>query len=336
MKIAFILSHVRISPSNGVVSQALTWKKGLENAGHQVCLVNMWEPNNWADFDVLHLFGFSQYMYEFINGVKKINSNIVLSPILDPSVSINRMKLYSYWGNDKLRLYNSNYCLRKLKLDIKKILVRSEFESKYIEKSFGFEKEKISIVRLSYDTNRFCSDVVNTKRSDFCLHISLLTDERKNVKRLIESARKYGFKLKLAGKLRNKSEVDLLNSWIDDAENIEYLGFLSFDDMIELYNKAKVFVLPSTYEGVGIVGLEAASMGCDIAVTNIGGPKEYYSKYARQVDPFSIDSIGKTIVELMNKTEQNHDLTNYVRRNYSEEVIINNLLDSYFSIVKEY
>lgn len=53
MKIAFVLSHATFSPSNGVISQGLTWKKGLECLGHDVILINMWNKNDWKLFDAI-------------------------------------------------------------------------------------------------------------------------------------------------------------------------------------------------------------------------------------------------------------------------------------------
>ncbi|MDC1226290.1 hypothetical protein N8013_01435 [Algibacter sp.] len=65
MKIAYILSHSVLAPTNGIVSQAKTWKKGLEQLGHEVQLINMWKKNDWANFDIIHFYGFSNYMIGF-------------------------------------------------------------------------------------------------------------------------------------------------------------------------------------------------------------------------------------------------------------------------------
>lgn len=46
-------------------------------------------------------------------------------------------------------------------------------------------------------------------------------------------------------------------------------------------------------EGVGIVAVDAAIYGCEIVITNIGGPKEYYDNMAYTVNPYNIDDIGK-------------------------------------------
>lgn len=328
MKIGFIMSHPVFAPTNGVVSQAYTWKKGLEQLGHDVVLVNMWDRNDWKSFDVLHFFGFSVYMAEFIQVVHHINANIAISPILDPNYSITNLKLRSYWGNRKLNLMNPFYALRKIKPFIKWIFVRSKYEQEYMMKGFGFEKKKCPIVPLSYGI-----DLPNDKytKESFCLHISLLCDERKNVKRLIEAAKKYKFKLILGGKLRNEEEKRTLESWMADNKYVEYRGFLSLDEMKELYSRARVFALPSIVEGVGIVALEAAVYGCDIVVTEKGGPHEYYKDMAITVNPHSVDDIGRAIIQYLSGLTHQPKLQQFAIEHYSLVAIAQQILDVYMS-----
>ncbi|WP_302545742.1 glycosyltransferase family 4 protein [Coprobacter fastidiosus] len=314
MKIAFILSYGGFAPTNGIISQGLTWKKGLEELGHEIVLINMWDRNDWKSFNSILFFGFNVYACEFINVVSKVNPNIVVAPILDPNYSITTLKIYSYWGSHKLRLTNPFYSLRNIKNKIKIVLVRSEFEKKYMVKGFGFPTEKCKIVRLSCGIMPLES---LPEKEAFCLHISLLCDERKNVRRLIDAAKKYKFRLVLAGKLRNQEEQVRLNSWIDNASNIEYRGFISNEEKIDLYTRAKVFALPSTNEGVGIVALEAAAMGCDIVITKLGGPHEYYGNKAKIVNPYNIDEIGTAVRYFIDGGTFQPQLKSLILQNYS-------------------
>ncbi len=318
MKIAFILSYASFSPTNGIVSQGLTWKEGLESLGHEIVLINMWDKNDWKSFDGILFFGFNVYACEFINVVSKVNSNILVAPILDPNYSITTLKIYTHWGSHKLRLTNPFYSLRSVKEKIKTVLVRSDFEKKYIVEGFGFPVEKCKIVRLSYGITL---PKKQHQKEPFCLHISLLCDKRKNVKRLIEAAKKYNFRLILAGKLRNQEEQQLLNSWIGNADNIEYRGFISEEEKMDLYSRAKVFALPSTNEGVGIVALEAAAMGCDIVITKFGGPHEYYENKAKIVDPYNIDEIGQAVKYFIDGNTYQPELAEFVNAEYSRKNI---------------
>lgn len=330
MKIAFILSHGVLSPSNGIVSQAKTWKVGLEQLGHQVLLIDMWQNNDWASFDIIHFYGFSVYMRDFIKGISKINPNISISPILDPNYSINRLKIYAHWGNFKFNLTNPFHGLYCIKDKIKIFLVRSDFEKEYMVKGFGINESKCIVVPLSYNP---IATMLAVMKEPFCLHISLLTDERKNVKRLIQAAVKYKFKLILGGKLRNKEEVLLLKSWIGNNKNIEYRGFLSVEEMKSLYSRARVFALPSTNEGVGIVALEAAVSGCDIVMTKLGGPKEYYNGMAKIVNPYSIDEIGRAVVQFLDGDTFQPKLGECITTNNSLLNISQKLVNAFKSIL---
>lgn len=332
MKIAFVISYPVLSSTNGIVSQAKTWKVGLQQLGHEVILIDMWEKNDWERFDIIHFFGFGVYMRDMINGLVRVNERIVVSPILDPSYSVSKLRLFSKWGLSRLGLTNPYLAFSSIKNKVQLFLARSEFERRYLVKGFGFPSAKSVVVPLSFDGQ--CLEKYNDiPKEPFCLHISLLMDERKNVKRLIKAAQKYGFKLVLGGKLHNQNDVETLKGWIGNYSNIEYHGFLSDEQKINLYSKAKVFALPSTNEGVGIVGLEAASCGCDIVITEWGGPKEYYNNLAKIVNPYDVDEIGIAILDFINGKSFQPNLSRFIRSEYSHQVIAKKLEECYQGLI---
>lgn len=329
MKIAFIFSSAIMTPTNGIKSQAFTWKRMLETRGHQVDMINQWEENDWQSYDAICFFLFNYPMLEFVKILNKTNPNIFIAPIIDPHYSVMRLKLMSRWGCEKLKLTNEYYALRLSKEYVKGYLVRSDYEKLYINKGLGIPEHKILKVPLSYGkepTTEYNKEI----KEDFCLHVSLLADPRKNVKRLVDAAAKYGFKLKLVGRLRNDKERSLIHSWIDGLDNVEYLGQLSDDGLENIYSRAKVFALPSTFEGVGLVALEAARRGCEIVLTNHGGPKEYYNGMARLVDANDIDEIGRGVVSLLKGTESYQpQLMEHIRNKYSEDRCMNLLVNAF-------
>lgn len=326
MNIAIIKPTPIITPSGGVKLQALMWKEGLENLGNQVCLINFWDINDWKTFDIILIIEYGGFLNELVHFLSPINPNIVLAPIIDTNYSpvlFHYAAKYLYSTKLKLRSrYNDLYEIRN---HIKLFLVRSLYEKKYITKGLGVSIDKVGLVPLSY---RFCDIDIPTSftKEDFCLHISLMADERKNVSRLIHAAKKYGFQLKLGGKLRNNIEERWLMNLISNAENIEYIGFLNDQDLCCWYKKAKVFALPSVYEGVGMVALEAALYGCDIVLTKNGGPKEYYDNMAFLVDPYSIDDIGKAIMEALHSTRQ-PQLQKHIMQNFNLNICMNKMVD---------
>lgn len=327
MKIGFYYLGYRMSRGNGIVSQALTWKEGLEALGHSVELLNCWEVYNLGSFDAIHIFGFNENLVDFLMVVSKQNRNIFFSPILDPDYSLFKAWCMSRYGSFSIRLTNRYSALRESSRYVKCVLARSEFEKQYLVKSFGFSECQCSVVRLPSGFP-FCFN--QEQKEPFCFHMSLLCDERKNVKRLIDASIKYNFKLVLAGGLRNEKEKKILNGWISGHQNITYKGYISDLEKENLYKKARVFALPSINEGVGLVALEAASYGADIVITNLGGPKEYYSNLAAIIDPYDVDAIGMAVKDFIdNKKTYQPELGHYLDKNYSLSVISSLLVSIY-------
>lgn len=57
-------------------------------------------------------------------------------------------------------------------------------------------------------------------------------------------------------------------------ENVHYLGFISDEQLTDLYKKADVFVFPTLFEGMPTVVLEAMSYGLPVIVSNVGATAE--------------------------------------------------------------
>lgn len=328
MKIGFIYSGFRLSLGNGIVSQANTWKKILERKGHEVIMCHPWEYNDISSFDALQIFSFDNSTENLVRELYKKNNNIYIAPILDPDYSITNAKLRSFCGFSPLRLSNRFHALRKVKDLVSGILVRSDFEKDYLIRSFGYSEEQCHVIRLSSGVAK--QECLNlSKREPFCFHMSFVTDERKNVKRLIDASVKYNFDLVLAGGIHFEQEREMFNSWIKGKPNIKYLGYISNEAKINLYKKAKVFALPSLNEGVGLVALEASAYGCDIVMTSLGGPKEYYGNLAEIVNPYDIDSIGKGVVNLLGGKTYQPSLSDRICKLYSDESVGKSLIEVY-------
>jgi len=57
--------------------------------------------------------------------------------------------------------------------------------------------------------------------------------------------------------------------------NFEYYFRPTQDEIPELYRQVDCWLLPSTLEGFGMPGLEAAACGCPVVSTRCGGPEDY-------------------------------------------------------------
>lgn len=324
MLIGYVISEsFCVSPFNGIRIQAETWARELEYQGHKVVRVNPWEQQNWSAFDAIHLFGYST----MLSNLSRIpNKNIVFSPIIDSYKSVWKYKMASYWGSQRLRLMSHNYEIRLASKHIKRWSVRTRYEYDFVRKGYGIPEDCITINPLSYRTN---PPSEYPKKEPFCLHVSNITDGRKNVERLVDAAIKYGFKLVLAGSTSTSYQSSTLKRKIDENDNITFLGRVSDAQLEDLYQRAKVFCLPSIGEGVGLVALEAASFGCDIVVTSIGGPKEYYADLAYVVNPYLVDEIGQAVLNALQTTERQPKLMTHIRTTYNLQKCVKDLVAIY-------
>lgn len=334
MKIAYIFCPIPVhGHRNGIISQCLTWAEGLRKFGHEVDLVSCWEDYNWASYDIIHLFGSTgTWFYSLIQELLDYNRNIVWSPICDDTAPTKMQRFKTYVAFKKLHMFSLPFIRKKTyKLPIV-VFARSNYEKQYLIKAYNARPDSFEVVPLSLSTDE---DYEEIKKEPFCFHLSTLYQPRKNVIRLIEAAKKYKFKLVLAGTMGTYSDFAPLKKAIDNDINIKVLGKISEEEKRELYIRAKVFALPSISEGVGIVALDAAHFGCDIVLTNFGGPKEYYNGLAEIVDPYDVDSIGKAVIKSMNKSNQ-PQLKAWVDNHFSENVITQKLENAYKKIVNKY
>ena len=316
MKIGIIKSTPTISPTGGVRIQALMWKEGLEELGHICHLINMWEENDWSSYDVIIIMEYGGNFRSWISGLSKHNKNIAFAPILDPAWGKRKYKFFAkYWGSHKYLGLTSRFrdlydCAKYAKL----YLTRSNQETEYLSYCCDIPKEKIVQVPLSLRFNPLSE---MPPKEPFCFHASRLCSTNKNVSRLIQAAIKYDFPLVLAGYLHGEKEEKWLHDLIDGHENIQYIGTITDEELCNYYQRAKVFALPSLTEGVGMVALEAAGYGCEIVLTNVGAPKDYFQGRAALVDPYSVDEIGQSVVSCLEKGYSQPELLQFIKDNYT-------------------
>lgn len=326
MRIAFVLypEAIVINKTNGIRNQALKWSDSLAGLA-DVDLISPWDEIDWRRYDAINFFGGTQWL-GFVPDLRILNDNVVFSPILDSIESVRKLK---FLANLSFKGYHHPVNMYKQYLhSFKKILVRSDYEAYYINKCFGVKYMDIVKIPISYEIN---PELPRSDKEDFCLHVSALYQDRKNVRRLVEASKKYKFKLILAGNPGNGEQQEEIMRWVDGTKWIEVKGFVNQIELENLYRRAKVFALPSVNEGVGIVALNGAVAGCHIVLTKLGGPKEYFGNYAYLVDPYDIDDIGRKVMEAM-QSPCNDDLRSHIISNYSQETIGKNLFQFYESL----
>lgn len=325
-----IKPYATILYNGGIQEQCRMWKRGLESLGHEVICYDSWSNIDWIKVDIVLFMWYGKLLLDYVKLLKRFdNLKFAIAPIIDYTGGMFRFIIKSRFdGSLKLRYYKHFHDFYAIRNEFFCFLVRSEHEKRFLTVGFKVDESKVHIVPLSYRIS--VPKIDFSEKEDFCLHVSRLSDPGKNVERLINAAKKYGFSLKLAGSLNGEKEQNWLHSIIGGYKNIEYVGRPNDIELFDLYAKAKVFALPSLVEGVGMVAMEAALYGCEIVLTNLGAPKEYYKGRAYLVNPLDIDEIGQAIVETLKNGKSQPELSKFIKEEYSLEhcsVLLSNALN---------
>ena len=204
----------------------------------------------------------------------------------------------------------------------KRIISISESVKKDIVRHYPFARNKTSVSYLGYDKERFntsipASDVRRVKNryaivDDYILYLGTLKPS-KNVAGLIkafgEVAKKYPkLKLVIAGKkgwlyesIYKSAENEGLN------EKIVFTDFFSESDKPILFRGAKVFALPSFWEGFGLDALYSLACGVPVVASDVGSIPEVVGDAGVLIDPHNTSDIARGIIKVlsMDKDEYN-------------------------------
>ena len=128
--------------------------------------------------------------------------------------------------------------------------------------------------------------------------------EHKNHKSLIRAAAMLkpqypDIHLVFAGSRKNAyaSAVELVQD-LDLAENVHFLGYVPNSEMAELYRRARALFMPTFFGPTDIPPLEAAALGCPVAVSCIYGMREQMGDAALYFNPESVAEMAQIMERL--------------------------------------
>ncbi len=86
-----------------------------------------------------------------------------------------------------------------------------------------------------------------------------------------------------------------------------HAGMVSQEDLVNLYNLADLFVLPSLYEGFGLPVLEAFACGTPVACSNTSSLPEVGGSVATYFDPKDASSVARALENSIDSKGKNDD-----------------------------
>ena len=152
------------------------------------------------------------------------------------------------------------------------------------------DAETLNRVRLKYSLP-----------DEFILCVATL-EPRKNLRTLIRSFAA----LKNEGNFKPSLVIVGRKGWLYDhlfsevtssnlRHEITFTGYVPDEDLLALYNLARVFVYPSLYEGFGLPCVEAMACGCPVVTSNRGALLEVTGNAALHAEPEDVRSLACAI-----------------------------------------
>lgn len=149
---------------------------------------------------------------------------------------------------------------------------------------------------------------------DYLLCLSTV-EPRKNMLRTIQAYEQYVLKNELpyklvivGGKGWNNGEIYDYVKEHNLSGNVIFTGYVSNEDVKNIYAGATVFIYASLYEGFGIPVLEAMQSGVPVITSNVSSMPEVAGDACILVDPYQVDEIKNAIIKVLDSKELQNEM----------------------------
>lgn len=155
------------------------------------------------------------------------------------------------------------------------------------------------------------------------------------MKKLRQSNR--NFKWLIAGSGTQYEELTLHIHQLELQNDVVLLGNKNRNEIIDLYQQAAVFFLPSVTEGIANVVLEAMSMELPVVSTRCGGMEEVitHGENGLLSDSYDADSLAENLRLLLDDAELRRRLGKCARKKIVEKFTLQKQIDKFENIYQQ-
>ncbi len=185
------------------------------------------------------------------------------------------------------------------------VLTSSEVTARQIVRDFGVRPERIRNVRNGLDTGLFSPDAAIDKDPTQLLCVGRSTDPNKGIATLVKALARLPQDVRLT-LVDDDSPDNQVRAWAREAgvlDRLHLTGRVGTTELITLYRRAAVVVVPSRYEGFGLPAVEAMACGTPVVATRAGALPEVIQLteggiLAERDDPESIArAVGRLLAD---------------------------------------
>jgi glycosyltransferase involved in cell wall biosynthesis len=342
MKILVATNLIGATSGGGLFLQAKNTAQHLTERGVHITFHQPWERIDFKTIDAVHIFGAGLGTYHFARELFTKKIPVFLSPVFFSTHSASHLQHGMYVQNIFRKVISgtltdfgmtAEMCLRA-----HAVFPNTNAEAQLLKEAFGIDEKKITVLPNGVDERFYFAtpeEFVRTYRKEqFALHVGYW-GERKNTLRLIRVLKKLHIPSVLIGSNSNDDYAKECKKEIADAGNITVMEEMQNDSSLlaSAYSAASVFILPSLFETPGISALEAGIAGTNIAITSVGGTKEYFQSFAEYIEPISETSIEKAI-QISLSRERTNTLREHIRKSFLWNVVAEKTEEAYKKFLK--
>jgi alpha-maltose-1-phosphate synthase len=208
---------------------------------------------------------------------------------------------------------------------------------------YGLQKKDIEVIGNGVDESLF--HPLQTSIDERFILFTGRLDYRKGLFDLIESSKyilrehpNISFLITGKGIL-----IEKLKKRVHDlgfSKNFSFLGFVPKEKLIQLYQQATIYALPSHYEGLPTVLLEAMACGCPVVATAVSGNLDVITHGidGLLVPPKEPEKIAESIMHLLYDEEKRKKMGNNARKTiekrFTWKKITNSYIEKYESLLR--
>lgn len=310
----------------------LRLKENLEKLGVKVDCFNQWQ-SKFSEYDIIHEF--STLQWNAWAGYKLYGPKLVVTPThwpknIFPHSYIDRCKNFL-----KVNLLNQKNTFHQAWELPDLIFPTSSIELNRIKNFYNIKHNRFKVIPNGTELKNLNSVSKNAfaerhQINNYLLFVGRITPI-KNLLSLIEAVNQTQEKLVIIGD-PNSDDTNYYEQCQRIANsNIKFIPSIPHEsDLLwSAYMGAKAVIVPSYFETCSLVGLEAASVGTNVIMTELGATKEVYKDKVQFINPHSIDSIKTEILNL----KKNDNLKDFITQNYSWDKISRDVLAGYESVL---
>ncbi|WP_298207427.1 glycosyltransferase family 4 protein [Ferrimicrobium sp.] len=180
--------------------------------------------------------------------------------------------------------------------ELPRILTVSTSSAGDLARELGIDRRRVAVVPIGVDTDLYAPQPDIARERGLVCTTASADVPLKGLRYLIEAISLLpDTRLIIMGPHQNSTELPLLIARFGLQERVTVTGALSREEMVSIYARASVAVVPSLYEGFSLPAVEAMSCAVPLVASRGGALPEVVGDAGAMTTPGSVRSLAEAI-----------------------------------------